>query len=47
MLSNGRSFMTTAWWLSTFPGLAIMIMVMAINLFGDGLRDALDPRLRL
>ena len=47
MLSNGRSFMTTAWWLSTFPGLAIMIMVMAINLFGDGLRDALDPRLKL
>ncbi|HET8999560.1 MAG TPA: ABC transporter permease [bacterium] len=47
MLSNGRSFMTTAWWLSTFPGLAIMIMVMAINLFGDGLRDALDPRLRM
>ena len=47
MLSNGRSFMTTAWWLSTFPGLAIMIMVMAINQFGDGLRDALDPRLRL
>jgi peptide/nickel transport system permease protein len=47
MLSNGRSFMTTAWWLSTFPGLAIMLMVLAINLFGDGLRDALDPRLKL
>lgn len=47
MLSNGRAFMTTAWWLSTFPGLAIVMIVMAINLFGDGLRDALDPRLRL
>ena len=47
MLSDGRSFMSTAWWLSTFPGLAIVVMVMAINLFGDGLRDALDPRLKV
>jgi len=47
MLSNGRAFMTTAWWLSTFPGLAIVTIVMAINLFGDGLRDAIDPRLKL
>ncbi|HXX38277.1 MAG TPA: ABC transporter permease [bacterium] len=47
MLSDGRAFMGTAWWLSTFPGLAIVVMVMAINLFGDGLRDALDPRLKL
>jgi len=47
MLSNGRSFMSTAWWLSTFPGLALMVMVMAINLFGDGLRDALDPRMKV
>jgi len=47
MLSDGRSFMSTAWWLSTFPGLAIVVIVMAINLFGDGLRDALDPRLKL
>ncbi|HLN12560.1 MAG TPA: ABC transporter permease [bacterium] len=47
MLNDGRSFMSTAWWLSTFPGVAIVVMVMAINLFGDGLRDALDPRLRL
>src|SRR5579884_334397 len=46
MLSQGRSFISTAWWMSTFPGLAIMIMVMAINLFGDGLRDALDPRMK-
>jgi len=44
MLSTGRSSITTAWWLSTFPGLAIVVMVLAINLFGDGLRDALDPR---
>ncbi len=47
MLSEGRSFMSTAWWLSTFPGLAIVTIVLAINLFGDGLRDALDPRLKL
>ena len=44
MLSDGRAFLTSAWWLATFPGLAIVIMVLAINLFGDGLRDALDPR---
>jgi peptide/nickel transport system permease protein len=47
MLSKGRAFMGTAWWLSTFPGLAIAIVVLAINRFGDGLRDALDPRMRL
>ena len=39
MLNDGRSFMSTAWWLSTFPGFAIVVIVMAINLFGDGLRD--------
>lgn len=44
MLSSGRSYVTSAWWLSTFPGIAIMVMVLAINLFGDGFRDALDPR---
>ena len=44
MLSSGRSYINTAWWLSTFPGLAIVVIVLAINLFGDGLRDALDPR---
>jgi peptide/nickel transport system permease protein len=47
MLSRGRAFMGTAWWLSTFPGLAIAIVVLAINRFGDGLRDALDPRMKL
>jgi peptide/nickel transport system permease protein len=47
MLSNGRNFITTGeWWMTVFPGLAIFLVVLAINLFGDGLRDALDPRLR-
>ena len=47
MLSKGRAFMGTAWWLSTFPGLAIAVVVLAVNRFGDGLRDALDPRMTL
>jgi len=46
MLAEGRSFMLNAWWVTTFPGLAIMLTVLSINLLGDGLRDALDPRLR-
>jgi ABC-type dipeptide/oligopeptide/nickel transport system permease subunit len=46
MLSDGREFMRQAWWLSTFPGIAISVVVLSINLIGDGLRDALDPRLR-
>jgi peptide/nickel transport system permease protein len=46
MLADGREFMRQAWWLSTFPGIAISIVVLSINLVGDGLRDALDPRLR-
>ena len=46
MLADGREFMRQAWWLATFPGIAISIVVLAVNLFGDGLRDALDPRLR-
>ncbi|HEX7223500.1 MAG TPA: ABC transporter permease [Candidatus Limnocylindrales bacterium] len=45
MLSEGRGFLQTAWWMSVFPGLAIMGTVLAINLIGDGLRDMLDPRL--
>jgi peptide/nickel transport system permease protein len=45
-VSDGRNFLATAWWVSTFPSLAIMVTVLAINLLGDGLRDALDPRLR-
>ena len=46
MLSDGRTIMRQAWWVSTFPGLAIMITVLAFNLLGDGLRDAMDPKLR-
>ncbi len=45
-LAAGREWIRTAWWLSTFPGIAIMILIVAVNLLGDGLRDALDPRLR-
>jgi dipeptide transport system permease protein len=46
MLSSSRDFIETASWLVTLPGLAILVTVVAINLLGDGLRDALDPRLR-
>ena len=44
MLSDGRQYLINAWWLSTFPGLAIVVIVLGINLLGDGLRDLLDPR---
>ena len=47
MLADGRVYPSTAWWLATFPGLAILITVLGINLFGDGLRDTLDPRLKV
>ena len=46
MLSEGRDYLREAWWISTFPGLAIMLTVLAMNLLGDGLRDVLDPRLK-
>ena len=46
MLSAARNFLRDAWWMATFPGVAIMLVVLALNLFGDGLRDILDPRLR-
>jgi peptide/nickel transport system permease protein len=46
MLNAGRSLMRDAWWMSVFPGLAIFWTVLCINLLGDGLRDALDPRLK-
>ncbi|MDB5042935.1 MAG: peptide transporter permease [Candidatus Eremiobacteraeota bacterium] len=46
MLADGRQYLDTAWWVALFPGLAIMIAVMGINLLGDGLRDALDPSAR-
>ncbi len=45
MLAEGRVYITDAWWLVTLPGLAIMFTILSINLLGDGLRDALDPRL--
>ncbi len=46
MLSSALQFIQRAWWVVTFPGLAILITVLAFNLMGDGLRDALDPRLK-
>lgn len=47
MLANGREYITDAWWLVVFPGIAIMLTVLAINVLGDWLRDRLDPRLRV
>jgi peptide/nickel transport system permease protein len=47
MLSEGRDYLREAWWISTFPGLGIMLTVLAMNLLGDGLRDVLDPRLQV
>ncbi len=46
MLAEAREFILRAWWVVTFPGLAILLTVLAINLMGDGLRDALDPKLK-
>ena len=46
MLAEAREFISRAWWVATFPGLAILISVLAINLMGDGLRDALDPKMK-
>jgi peptide/nickel transport system permease protein len=46
MVADGRDNLIGAWWVATFPGLAIVLIVLAFNLVGDGLRDALDPRLR-
>ncbi|MGL5955222.1 MAG: ABC transporter permease [Brevinema sp.] len=46
MLAGGRSFIRKAPWVTTYPGLAIMISILSLNLLGDGLRDALDPRLK-
>lgn len=46
MLASARDYMESAWWIVTLPGLAIVISVLAINLVGDGLRDALDPKLK-
>ena len=46
MLFDGRGFITEAWWMAVFPGLAIFLTVLALNLIGDAMRDALDPRQR-
>ncbi len=46
MLSESRDLIRRAWWLATFPGVAIMLTVISINLLGDGLRDAFDPWLK-
>jgi dipeptide transport system permease protein len=46
MLAESREFIQRAWWVVTFPGLAILVTVLSINLMGDGLRDALDPKLK-
>ena len=45
MLDEGRNYITTGWWLALFPGLAILLLVLGINLVGDWLRDVLDPRM--
>jgi peptide/nickel transport system permease protein len=47
MLSEGRDYLRDAWWISTFPGMAIMLAVLGVNMLGDGLRDVLDPRLQI
>jgi peptide/nickel transport system permease protein len=44
MLATGRNYLLTAWWYGFFPGLFLMLFVLGINLFGDGLRDILDPK---
>lgn len=47
MVADGRNLMLNAWWVSTFPGLAIVVLVLSINLFGEALRDILDPKLKI
>ncbi len=46
LVAEGRDVLDSAWWISVFPGLAIMLVVLSFNLFGDWLRDVLDPKLR-
>ena len=46
MIAEGRDVVTRAWWVSLFPGLAILLVVLAFNLLGDWLRDTFDPKLR-
>ena len=45
MLSESRRYIRIAWWLAVFPGVAIMLAVLAVNILGDAARDALDPRI--
>ncbi len=47
MVADGRDYLVTSWWIATLPGLAILTLVLSINLFGEGLRDILDPRLKV
>jgi len=44
MLADGKDYLSRAWWLSFYPGLAILVTVLSYNLVGEGLRDAIDPR---
>jgi peptide/nickel transport system permease protein len=46
MVADGRALIASAWWVSTFPGVAILLVVLSVNLVGDAIRDLLDPRLR-
>ena len=46
MIADGRKYLREAWWFSTFPGIAILLTVLAFNVLGDGLRDVMDPRTR-
>jgi peptide/nickel transport system permease protein len=47
IIADGRVYLRTAWWVSLFPGAVVFLAVMALNLLGDGLRDAFDPRLKV
>jgi peptide/nickel transport system permease protein len=44
MLSTGRSYVATAWWIATLPGLCLFLLILSVNVLGDRLRDRLDPR---
>ena len=46
MISDGREFLESAWWLALFPGFALMLTVLSVNLLGDWIRDLLDPQLK-
>jgi len=46
MIASAREFVSSAWWIVTFPGIAIVLVVLGFNLLGDGIRDVLDPRLK-